>query len=77
MLIALCETHVKPNGIFKVPPVLRPYLNDKDELRPEPAFRRWKYLPYYYFENRLLDENVNDVATDNDEAQKIDEKLSS
>ncbi|XP_022656162.1 serine--tRNA ligase, mitochondrial-like isoform X2 [Varroa destructor] len=72
MLLTIGETHAKTNGILRVPQVLNKYL-DKEELRPEHAFRRWKYLPYYYFENRLADENEGNrayVATNKTDVSK-------
>ncbi|XP_064472927.1 serine--tRNA ligase, mitochondrial-like [Ornithodoros turicata] len=52
MLIALCESHQEQNGAIGIPPALRPYMNGKAALEAPRMERTFRWLPYYYIENR-------------------------
>lgn len=52
MLIALCETHQEQNGVIGIAPALRPYMNGKAVLEAPRMERTFRWLPYYYMENR-------------------------
>lgn len=52
MLIALSESYQDEHGAIGIPPALRPHMNGKSVLEASRMERTFRWLPYYYMENR-------------------------